>query len=41
MLGSKDSHYRKMRWNPDTLEEAIQKQMQETQEERKKMMEDY
>ena len=41
MLGSKDLKFRKMRWNPEALQEAIQNQMLETQEERKKMMEDY
>ena len=35
MLGSRDSKFRRMRWNLEALQEAIQKQMQETQEERK------
>ncbi len=40
MLGSRDSKYRRMRWNPEALQEAIMKEMLETQEERKNMMED-
>lgn len=38
MLGSPDSKFRRMRWNPEALQEAIEKQMLETQEERKKMV---
>ena len=41
LLGSQDSQFRRMRWNLEALQDAIQKQIQETQEERKKMMEDY
>lgn len=41
MLGSPDSKSRRMRWNLEALQEAIEKQMLETLEERKKMMEDH
>ena len=40
LLGSRDSQFRRMRWNLEALQDVIQKQMQETQKERKKMMED-